>query len=144
MSRPREPLHWGWYLGSHYHCGGLTQGAPLPLHWGVNSPTLATTWRVNPGKIGRFNFFAKLKRVPVHSLGSRGLTEFGEDATPRGRFRLMPCVYHTLSHRWLRGLTRKAFLGGLRPPVIALVGRCRGLRRPVFGVMSKISQDQHV
>ena len=30
------------------------------------------------------------------------------------------------------------------PTVIALVGRCRGLRRPVFGVMSKISQDQHV
>ena len=75
----------------------------------------------------------------------------------------MSCVYHTLSHRWLPGLTRKAFLGGSAPPdppklsaavaasegqegptVIALVGRCRGLRRPVFGVMSKISQDQHV
>ena len=58
------------------------------------------------------------------------------------------------------GLTRKAFLGGLRPPdapnwsaavaasagqegptVIALVGLCRGLRRPVFGVMSKISMS---
>ena len=30
------------------------------------------------------------------------------------------------------------------PGVIALVGRCRGLQSPVFGVMSKISQDQHV
>ena len=30
------------------------------------------------------------------------------------------------------------------PSVIALVGRCRGLRKPVFGVMSRISQDQHV
>ena len=27
------------------------------------------------------------------------------------------------------------------PTVIALVGRCRGLRRPVFGVMSKISMS---
>ena len=27
----------------------------------------------------------------------------------------MSCVYHTLSQRWLRGLTRKAVLGGLRP-----------------------------
>ena len=25
---------------------------------------------------------------------------------------------------------------------IALVGRCRGLHRPVFGIMSKTSQDQ--
>ena len=33
---------------------------------------------------------------------------------------------------------------GRVPTVLALVGRCRGLRRPVFGVMSKISQDQHV
>ena len=33
---------------------------------------------------------------------------------------------------------------GRGPTVIALVGRCRGLRRPVFGAMSKISQDQHV
>ena len=30
------------------------------------------------------------------------------------------------------------------PTVIALVGSRRGLRRPLFGVMSKISQDQHV
>ena len=36
------------------------------------------------------------------------------------------------------------FEGQEGPTVIALVGRCRGLRRPVFGVMSKISQDQHV
>ena len=60
------------------------------------------------------------------------------------------------------GAHKKTFPGGLRPPrppnwsaavaasegrgpmVIALVGRCRGLQRPVFGVMSKISQDQHV
>ena len=57
------------------------------------------------------------------------------------------------NHRWR--LTRKSFLGGSAPHdwsaavaasegqegplVIALVGRCRGLLRPVFGVMSKIS-----
>ena len=65
------------------------------------------------------------------------------------------------NHRW--GLQEKLSWGGSAPPdppnlsaavaasagqegptVIALVGRCRGLRRPVFGVMSKISQDQHV
>ena len=33
-----------------------------------------------------------------------------------GRFSSMSCVYHRLRHRWLRGLTRKPFLGGLRPP----------------------------
>ena len=60
-------------------------------------------------------------------------------------------------------LTREAFLGGLRPPrlpnesaavaasagqecptIIALVECCGSLRRPVFGVRSKISLDQHV
>ena len=75
----------------------------------------------------------------------------------------MSCVYHTLRHRWLLGLTRKPFLGRAPPPpdppnwpaavaasegrgrtVIAWVGRCRGLRRPVFGVVSKISQERHV
>ena len=61
-----------------------------------------------------------------------------------------------MPNRWWR-LTRKPLLGGLRalrppdwsaavaasegrgPTVIALVDLCRGLRRPVFGVMSKIS-----
>ena len=80
-----------------------------------------------------------------------------------GRSSIMLCVYRNLRHRWFWGLTRIFFLGGSAPPqtpkwsaavaaskgqegptVIALVGRCRGLRRPVFGVMSKISQDQHV
>ena len=46
-----------------------------------------------------------------------------------GRFLLMSCLYHRLPHRWLRGLTRKAFL--LRPPrPRQLVSRCRSLRRP--------------
>ena len=48
-----------------------------------------------------------------------------------GRFSLMSCVFHRLRHRWFPGLTRKAFLGGLRPPrTPQFVGRCRGLRRP--------------
>ena len=46
-----------------------------------------------------------------------------------GRFSIMSCVYHTLRHRWLRGLTRKAFLGGSIFQTPQMVGRCRGLRR---------------
>ena len=43
----------------------------------------------------------------------------------------MSCVFHRLRHRWFPGLTRKAFLGGLRPPrPPQFVGRCRGLRSP--------------
>ena len=58
-----------------------------------------------------------------------------------------------LNHEW--GLTREAFGGGdhpnglgavaasegLDPTIVAVVGRCRGLRRPVFGVRSKISMS---
>ena len=33
-----------------------------------------------------------------------------------GRFSLMSCVFHTLRHRWLPGLTRKPFLWGSAPP----------------------------
>ena len=84
----------------------------------------------------------------------------GNRAPPYGRFSLMSCVFHRLRHRWFPGLTRKASLGGSAPPdppnllaavvasagqegptVIALVGRCRGLRRPVFRVSSKISMS---
>ena len=74
----------------------------------------------------------------------------------------MLCVFHRLRHRWFKGSQEKLSWWGSAPPdpqlvaavvasegqegptVIALVGRCRVLRRPVFGVMSKISQDQHV
>ena len=71
-------------------------------------------------------------------------------------------VNNVPNHRWR--LTRKAFLGGggappdplnqsaaiaasasqEGPTVIALVGRRRILRRPVFGVMSKMSQDHRL
>ena len=44
--------------------------------------------------------------------------------------------------KWLAAVT--ASEGQEGPTVIALVGRRRGLQGPVFGVMSKISQDQHV
>ena len=54
------------------------------------------------------------------------------------------CLSHTVPPV-VTGAHKKSFPVGLRPPrPPQMVGRCRGLRRPVFGVMSKISQDQHV
>ena len=40
----------------------------------------------------------------------------------------MSCVYHRLPHWWLRGLTRKSFLGGLRSPRPPPI--CRPRSRP--------------
>ena len=91
-------------------------------------------------------------------LGSRDITDSGEPpgAEPGpacGRFSLIKCLTSG-------GVHKKTFPGGgsappdpsnwsadvdasesQGPTVIALVGRCRGLRRPVFGVMSKISMS---
>ena len=63
----------------------------------------------------------------------------------------MSCVYHTLRHLWLQGLTSEPFLGGSAPPdprnwsaaVAASEGRGPKVIRQVFEVMSKIILTRH-
>ena len=132
---------------------GQNEGLPLSSHeFGPHRPSGAGGTVVPPLKgaprLGRiFQDFESVERLTP------------SEAKPLERIcRWQILVNNVPNRRWR--LTRKAFLGGLCPPdppkwsaavaasasqegpsVIALVGRCRGLRRPVFGVMSKISMS---